>query len=208
MKFLSFIVISVIAIVVYTIYTYKSVDHYEKEQDRLSPSQKKELYDILKRFDQVCRDYNIPYFIIGGTLLGSVRHKELIPWDYDADVGVMKEHLDRLDAADFSKYGLKTDTFILQGKGKIKLIESYNEQPVDLDVFGYTRTGEYGSRGEKIDFLFELARKAWPTEYFYEDELFPLQTTYQFGDMILPGPSEYIPYCERAWGDWKTPKRK
>lgn len=175
----------------------------------LSESQKRELYDVMKRFDQVCSDHSIPYFIIGGTLLGSVRHKDFIPWDNDIDVGVMNTDLPRLNALDLSKYGLKSDNFILEGKAKIRIAE---HPTVDLDIFGYTRTGEYNSnnssKGEKIDFSFMPSRSDWPTEYFYENELFPIQVKYQFGDMVLPGPFECIPYFERAWGDWQTPKKK
>lgn len=174
----------------------------------LSESQKRELYDVLKRFDQVCHDHSIPYFIIGGTLLGSVRHKDFIPWDNDIDVGIIDTDLPRLNTIDLSKYGLKSDNFILQGKAKIRISENPS---VDLDIFGYTRTGEHSSnssKGEKIDFSFMPSRSDWPTEYFYENELFPIQVKYQFGDMVLPGPFECIPYFERAWGDWQTPKKK
>ena len=160
----------------------------------LSESQKRELYDVMKRFDQVCREHSIPYFIIGGTLLGSVRHKDFIPWDNDIDVGVIDTDLPRLNTIDLSKYGLKSDNFILQGKAKIRIAENPS---VDLDIFGYTRTGEYNSnissKGEKIDFSFIPSRSDWPTEYFYENELFPIQVKYQFGDMVLPGPFECIP---------------
>lgn len=41
---------------------------------------------LLQLFDQVCRDNHIEYFIGDGTLLGSLRHHDIIPWDTDADV--------------------------------------------------------------------------------------------------------------------------
>lgn len=57
--------------------------------------QLKEL-DLLKYFQQVCKENNIIYFALGGTLLGAIRHKGFIPWDDDIDVGIPRPDYDRL----------------------------------------------------------------------------------------------------------------
>lgn len=54
--------------------------------------------EILKYFIKVCEENGLRYFLLGGTLLGAVRHKGFIPWDDDVDVCMPREDLNRLAA--------------------------------------------------------------------------------------------------------------
>ena len=42
--------------------------------------------DMLKEFDAFCNNSNLRYWVCGGTLLGTIRHKGFIPWDDDIDI--------------------------------------------------------------------------------------------------------------------------
>lgn len=52
--------------------------------------------NILKQFDQFCKNNNLRYYLAGGTLLGAIRHKGFIPWDDDIDVCMNRPDYERL----------------------------------------------------------------------------------------------------------------
>ena len=54
------------------------------------------LLGIAKVFHEICVAENIPYFMVGGTMLGSIRHKGFIPWDDDMDFAVYRKDFERL----------------------------------------------------------------------------------------------------------------
>ncbi len=45
---------------------------------------------LLRELDRVCRKYGLKYYLICGTLLGAVRHKDFVPWDDDVDVAMTR----------------------------------------------------------------------------------------------------------------------
>ena len=52
--------------------------------------------NMVKRFVEVCEQYGLVYRIMGGTLLGAVRHKGFIPWDNDIDIAMPRKDFNKL----------------------------------------------------------------------------------------------------------------
>lgn len=68
---------------------------YNPEGSELRRAQIRML-EMLAFLDDVCKTYDITYFIAFGTLLGAVRHGGFIPWDDDLDVYINDKDLVKL----------------------------------------------------------------------------------------------------------------
>jgi len=54
-----------------------------------------EILSIMDEIDKVCRAYGLQYYLIGGTLLGAVRHGGFIPWDDDLDIAMPRDDYEK-----------------------------------------------------------------------------------------------------------------
>lgn len=57
------------------------------------------ILEIMKYVDVLCRNHDIPYYIMGGTALGAVRHGGFIPWDDDLDIFMTPDAYQKFSAA-------------------------------------------------------------------------------------------------------------
>lgn len=113
------------------------------------------LLDMAKVFHQICREEKIPYYMLGGTLLGAIRYGGFIPWDDDMDFGVPREYFDAvvkvLNQKLPSHYGVYDKTSGITDAGVIKVcdertirIHYWDPNPdkkfgVNIDIFPIDR---------------------------------------------------------------------
>lgn len=69
--------------------------HYElSPKDTIKYSH--ELYkEMLTFIDNVCKKYDLKWWLIGGSLLGAYRHGGFIPWDDDCDIALIRKDYDK-----------------------------------------------------------------------------------------------------------------
>lgn len=81
----------------------------ECDEETLNKLKKVQLLSLLEII-RICNKYHITYTPIGGTLLGTIRHKGFIPWDDDIDVGMLRTEYDRF--LEVAKNELRPEFFL------------------------------------------------------------------------------------------------
>ena len=172
-------------------------------------NQRKQMYQIMKDIHGILSTTNIPYTLCGGSLLGLVRHKGLIPWDDDVDIAIDIKYKEKFEGIKqiLNKCGYTISSFI--GGYKIYPLNGYNVTRYGIinrsinwpfiDVFFYQKHDNI-----RTEFADSRARAIWPPEKesFKYSELYPLKL-YPFGDFKVYGPANPKAYLNRKFGfDW------
>lgn len=82
---------SILAKIDYEYFDKNYIFHYDGKLDEI----KKLEIEMMEEVKRICEKHNIKYFLVGGSLLGAVRHKGFIPWDDDLDFGMLREDFDK-----------------------------------------------------------------------------------------------------------------
>lgn len=115
------------------------------------------LLDMAKVFHDICQKHQIPYYMLGGTMLGAIRHKGFIPWDDDMDFGIPREHFENFQKACLDELPLcyklhtvETSEYAALGINKLsdqstKVVETYSVKSseyigINIDIFPLDQT--------------------------------------------------------------------
>ena len=68
--------------------------------------------ELIAEVDRICKKCDIKYNMVGGTMLGAIRHQGHIPWDDDADIGFLRSQYEKFRKA--CRTELNTDKYYFQ----------------------------------------------------------------------------------------------
>jgi len=150
-------------------------------------------------------EHNIKYWLEAGTLLGILRDGDLIPWDYDADLGIMAEDavkVLRLRSKFLPHYLAKKrpinnpwlpgDTRVVKIKTPWEKIRQIN---FHVDLFCVYKVGD--------DYRWVDSNALKKVNAKYYDSL----DSISWEGRTISIPSHAEEYLQLRYGDWKTPDR-
>ncbi len=168
----------------------------------------KRLYEFISKTHDILTKLEVPYFIFAGTLLGAVRHGEIIPWDDDIDIAVMEdfetkiwENRDMFFNAqlNITKYKFGYKVFALDSE----IDQRWNHGYPFLDIFIMS---EYTDENQvaKIHYKNKDYRLEFPNETFNKHDVFPLKP-YSLNGISLVGPNKGEALLNKFYTDnWRT----
>ena len=68
--------------------------------------------ELIREVQRICKKNNIHFGMVGGTMLGAIRHHGYIPWDDDADIGFLRSEYEKFREA--CKTDLDQERFYIQ----------------------------------------------------------------------------------------------
>ena len=115
---------------------------------------------IGKEFHRIMVAHGIPYYMLGGTQLGAVRHHGFIPWDDDMDFGITRPFYQK--AIDVLREDVKSPYRLLTVDDKVMASEYFKIEDTSTIIREVGRNEESSPIGLFIDvFPIDVCNDKW-----------------------------------------------
>lgn len=147
----------------------------------------------LEELHHILNDKKIKHFLTGGTLLGAIREKNFIKWDWDVEFTILTDEI-------FIKKEELNDLFLKSGFQIISYSFKYNNFKWELEKYNfiYELIGLY----KEGEWMYRKGKGTKVPAFFFDkpSDLSFLGNSYQ----TVSEPEKYLEFC---YGNWKTPIR-
>lgn len=135
-------------------------------------------HDMVEMFVRVSDELNkagVQWWMVTGTLLGTLRHGGIIPWDDDMDVGVNEADLEKLRSVDWASMGYR----LSEGK---RLWKIQTDGPIRFPFVDVVPCKLHDGKWRYClpvdestgDYTYDVD-KEWPNDTYPDDWIFPLK---------------------------------
>lgn len=199
-----------------TLATEQNLDGEEEAvQDKLiseiycHPELRQKAFQMLKDLGDVFCDHEIPYTLLFGSMMGVERHRDMIPWDDDVDLGIKNTDLPKIltlaPIFDAMGYVLKIDGQELVGY-KLEDKHSYIARFEDGTALTYRPFIDlflYEIVDNKYVIVPEKGRNFFPRAWFTIPE-FENRKMCAFGPLTVPSLVDLTPLVRQYGAKWNS----
>jgi lipopolysaccharide cholinephosphotransferase len=164
------------------------------------------LYQITKDAVDIFEHVGLHYFAVAGTVLGTIRHKGIIPWDDDVDIGILETSESALTEQAqplLNTIGYQLTPWWFGGYRIHNITGTPLENSKHEGVyctFPFVDIFVMRVSNEVLEFTDEGAQQEWGHGIILAENV---QDTspYQFGEFEIQGPTEPEQYLATMYGD-------